>query len=179
MREQPTPDRRTPTGFRRVAQGCSPRATLGGIVVRYASTPTGQRREGVVHRARWLASQRIEASDTTLEASLLHDLVHHDLVNLALISRSLRTVHEAWKSRGSQDHDVQDHGELALTVAPRPAFEAVQLAFCPSGGDVEPLQGSSPRGPLTQGARPVVATLGCDVSPRWGAEGTRRGVVSG
>ncbi len=29
--------------------------------------------------------------------------------------------------------------------------------------DVEPLQGSLTRGSLTQGARPAVATLGCDV----------------
>lgn len=38
-------------------------------------------------------------------------------------------------------------------------------------GGVEPLQGSSSRGPCTQGARPVVATLGWDVSPPSGCRG--------
>ena len=38
-------------------------------------------------------------------------------------------------------------------------------------GDGEPLQGSFSRGPLTQGARPAVATLGCDVSPLRGCRG--------
>ena len=66
--------------------------------------------EGVVHRARLLAMLRIGPNSPSPEASLPHDYVLHDRVELTLRSRSRRTVREAGMWRLPQNHEVQNHG---------------------------------------------------------------------
>ena len=109
-----------------------------------------------------------------------HDLVLHDLVKFTLRSRSRRTVREAWKSRGSQDHEVQDHGGVGSCGGSAASVSgSAQLGIWSPESDVKPLQCLFSRGPFTQGARPVVATLGCDVSTPLGCRGRGLDDVSG